>query len=180
MSTLGIILIFLIIAIIALIIAYFVYRNKNIDFIDKKKQVYNISENVFNYEQAQAVCRANNAELASLEQMIKAYEQGADWCNYGWSKNQLALYPTQLETWTRNQNTDMKDSCGKPGVNGGYFENTNNLFGVNCYGVKPPRRGQNVNNPPYQAVSDIDMNASLYKGANFEISPFNKNKWSQY
>ena len=29
------------------------------------------------------------------------------------------------------------NNCGRPGVNGGYFDNPNIKFGVNCYGQKP-------------------------------------------
>ena len=34
------------------------------------------------------------------------------------------------------QSTSLKNSCGKPGVNGSKF-NPNFKFGVNCYGYKP-------------------------------------------
>ena len=30
-----------------------------------------------------------------------------------------------------------KHDCGRPGINGGYIDNKNVRFGVNCYGYKP-------------------------------------------
>ena len=59
------------------------------------------------------------AESASLEQVVDAYKSGGEWCNYGWSKDQLALYPTQKSTY----NKDNDSACGYPGINGGYFRN---------------------------------------------------------
>ena len=32
---------------------------------------------------------------------------------------------------------NRKDVCGLPGINGGYIDNPNIRFGVNCYGYKP-------------------------------------------
>ena len=49
-----------------------------------KKQVYHVNGQ-FNYANAKAVCKSYNAKLASIEEMMHAYDQGADWCNYGWS-----------------------------------------------------------------------------------------------
>merc|ERR1711990_274485 len=53
-----------------------------------KKQVFNIANNIFSYDEAEAVCKAHDSELASYEQVVDAYKNGAEWCNYGWSKNQ--------------------------------------------------------------------------------------------
>ena len=63
--------------------------------VDATPQVYNISDNLYRYEDAEAVCKAHNSDLADLDQVIDAYNNGADWCNYGWSKDQLALFPIQ-------------------------------------------------------------------------------------
>ena len=45
------------------------------------------------------------------------------------------------ETWKKSkkeQNVKMEKShdCGRPGINGGYFDNPNLKLGVNCWGVK--------------------------------------------
>ena len=50
------------------------------------------------------------------------------------------LYPTQYSEWKKRQEgkgtADQKNECGRPGINGGYFDNPHLKFGVNCYGVK--------------------------------------------
>ena len=106
-----------------------------------KKQVYNISNNLFDYEEAKHVCEAYGGDLASLDQMLEAHREGADWCNYGWSKDQMALFPTQEETFNKLEaDPKTRGSCGLPGVNGGFFKNAGMKFGVNCYGVKPEKK----------------------------------------
>ena len=59
-----------------------------------------------------------------------AHAKGAHWCNYGWSANQMALYPIQQDQWEKLHD---RDKCGKPGINGGYFSNASLRFGnVSC------------------------------------------------
>lgn len=97
-------------------------------------KVFHIPENRYTYEEAPAACAAVGATLATHEQMKAAYEEGADWCNYGWSADQTAFYPTQPESWNKIQaNPSTANHCGRPGLNGGYMENPNITFGVNCY-----------------------------------------------
>ena len=67
------------------------------DTEDNKKEVYNISENIFTYDQAKNVCKKYNGKLATYAQLEKAHKKGANWCNYGWSRGQMALYPIQQE-----------------------------------------------------------------------------------
>jgi hypothetical protein len=64
-----------------------------------QKQVFNIPGNYYNYEDAKAICDAYGARLASYNEMEEAYNKGAEWCSYGWSDNQMALFPTQKDTW---------------------------------------------------------------------------------
>ena len=103
-----------------------------------KKEVFNIKDNVFTYKESKDVCRAFDSELASKKQVEMALENGANWCNYGWSKGGVALYPIQQNYYDqlKKSNSDKKNQCGYPGINGGKF-NPNFKFGVNCYGVKP-------------------------------------------
>ena len=102
------------------------------------EEVFNVSNNLYTYEEAPHVCAALGARLASHDEIKGAYEKGADWCSYGWSQNQMGFFPTQKETWEKLQsNTARKNSCGSPGVNGGYMPNYKMRLGVNCYGVKP-------------------------------------------
>ena len=148
-------------------------------------QVFNISENVYSYRDAEAACKVFDAELATIEQLADAYVKGADWCNYGWLKGKLAYYPTQEETWKKIQENEpgKRDVCGNPGLNGGDFSsNPNMLFGVNCYGYKPePREFEKVKQ---KVMSDKDIRiaekvAQLRRNKDsISILPFNENKWS--
>jgi hypothetical protein len=104
-----------------------------------KKEVFNVAQNKYTYSDADALCKAFGAELASYDQVKDAWQKGADWCNYGWVKGQAAVYPTQQSTFDKLQAgpEDQRMACGVPGVNGGYFDNPEMRFGVNCYGAKP-------------------------------------------
>jgi hypothetical protein len=148
-----------------------------------KRQVFNVSNNIYTYKDAEAVCKAFGAELSTYPQLVNAYKNGANWCNYGWTKGQLALYPTQKESWLKLQEDDeTKDTCGKVGINGGYFENPDMLFGVNCYGVKPaPRNHEKVKiNTKSKKDYELEKQISRIKKnlGNVSINPFNMDKWS--
>jgi len=151
---------------------------------NNKKQVFNIANNIFNYDDAEAVCKAHGADLASYEQVVDSYSKGAEWCNYGWSKNQMALYPTQKKTWQKLQgDPETANSCGDWGVNGGYFENKDTLFGVNCYGVKPePKDRERTKTVPVSIRGrDILNKVKMYRENRNDITvnPFNNDLWSQ-
>lgn len=107
--------------------------------IPKKKQVFNVAENIYKYGDAEPLCKSFGAELATYEQVKDAWKSGADWCNYGWVKGQGAVYPTSQQTFDKLQQgpEDQQLACGEVGVNGGYFDNPELRFGVNCYGEKP-------------------------------------------
>ena len=148
--------------------------------------VYNISENIYTYHDAAAVCRAFNGELANYDQVKEAHQNGADWCNYGWIKGQQAVYPTQKTTWEKLQKgaPEYANSCGKPGVNGGRFDNPELRFGVNCYGVRPPKSAldEDVENqaalPPSTDEIEFDKKVQHYRDnmQNIAILPFNHRK----
>ena len=107
--------------------------------IPKRKEVFNIAQDVYTYSDAEPLCKAYGAELATYDQVKTAWKKGADWCNYGWVKGQTAVYPTQKETYDKLQAgpESQRGSCGVPGINGGYFDNPDMRFGVNCYGERP-------------------------------------------
>ena len=149
-----------------------------------KKQVFNIRDNIFTYQEAKAVCAAHSARLATIEEMIDSYKKGANWCSYGWTEGQLALYPTQKQYWAKLQmDKNRRRECGEPGLNGGYFDNKDFKFGANCFGKKPSPKanerektliGKNLHNP-YE-----NMIHKYKDGLNsFRISPFNDDSWSQ-
>jgi len=131
------------------------------------KQVFNIPRNDFTYKQAKALCKAYDADLATYNQIEDAYKSGAEWCNYGWSKNQMAFFPTQKTT---------------------YMKNPNVRFGVNCYGDKPTitEDEQKImdNSKPYPLTKDelnINKWSDYYKKklSSILISPFNYKNWSK-
>jgi Extracellular link domain len=111
-----------------------------------RKQVFNIAQDKYTYTDAEPLCKAFGAELATYDQVKEAWNKGADWCNYGWIKGQAAVYPTQQDTYDKLQAgpEDQQMACGIPGVNGGYFDNPELRFGVNCYGVKPNENESDV------------------------------------
>ena len=104
-----------------------------------RKEVFHISDNKYNYENSKALCKAYGARLAKYSDLESAYKKGANWCSYGWSDNQMALFPIQKDFYDELQEgpSEFRDDCGKPGINGGYFPNKELKFGVNCYGFKP-------------------------------------------
>lgn len=161
----------------------------NEHLVKNKKQVFNIPGNYYTYDNAKAVCAAFNAELATYDQIEKAYADGAEWCNYGWSADQLALFPTQKNTYDiLKSKPGRENDCGRPGINGGYIANPNVQFGVNCYGVKPPIKSEEAHImqtvPPYPETAEeiafqkkVDtMRQNIDK---ILLSPFNHTSWNQ-
>lgn len=145
-------------------------------------EVYNIRDNIFTYDEAKAVCAAHGARLATLEEMIAAYDKGANWCSYGWTQGQLALYPTQKEYWAKLQaDSKRRKQCGEPGINGGFFQNPEFKFGANCYGKKPIPKSNEVIKPENSDLGYNPYAAKIeeYKAAinTFRISPFNEKTW---
>ena len=106
------------------------YKPTTVPEITFRKQVFNIPGNYYSYEDAKAMCKAYGADLATYKQIEDAYENGAEWCNYGWSAEQLALFPTQQQTYDHLQKIPGHGrDCGRPGMNGGYIANKNVKFG---------------------------------------------------
>jgi len=154
-----------------------------------RQEVFNVSRNVYTYEDALPVCKALGAELATFEQVQEAHKQGADWCNYGWVKGQMAVFPTQKETWEKLQAgpDTYKNACGKPGVNGGHFDNPELRFGVNCYGLRPDKKATDELLSESGAAlpltpEEIDFDHKVQKFRDqmdtMIVLPWNKGKWS--
>jgi hypothetical protein len=152
-------------------------------------EVFNVSQNDFTYYDAEPLCKALGAELASYEQVKKAWNKGADWCNYGWVKGQMAVYPTQKETYDKLQMgpPDQQDACGTVGMNGGYFDNPEMRFGVNCYGKKPSQSAHDqaqlmeegkIPKSPDELKVDQMMREFKKEADSLYIKPFNNDKWS--
>jgi hypothetical protein len=166
------------------------YQPTSVPEIKFKKQVFNIPGNYYNYENAKAVCQAYGANLATYDQIEKAYGSGAEWCNYGWSDDQLALFPTQKKTYDHLQNIPgHENDCGRPGVNGGYIANPNVKFGINCYGNKPKITSEEEDlmktaTPYPETAKDLafQKRVDFWKNKVDEIlvSPFNYNTWGSF
>jgi len=153
-----------------------------------KKQVFNIPGNYYNYTNAKALCQAYGANLATYQQVEDTYRNGGEWCNYGWSDGQMALFPTQQNTFDNLQKIKgHENDCGRPGVNGGYMINPKLRFGVNCYGNKPKITSEEEelmkNTSPYpETAEDIAFQKRVdywkNKASEILVSPFNYNTWS--
>ena len=157
------------------------------NMLPASKEVFNIATDKFKYSDAEPLCKAYGAELATYDQVKDAWNKGADWCNYGWVKGQAAVYPTQQSTYNKLQMgpEDQKGACGIPGVNGGYFDNPDLRFGVNCYGNKPSKtnadyRAEQQQNDLTPDALEYDRKVRDYKQELNEIpvSPFNTAQWA--
>lgn len=159
--------------------------------LTKNEEVFNLGSNIFTYKEAKAACTAFGSALASYENIKNAYDTGADWCNYGWSKDQMALYPTQQSSYDKLPKR-LKDACGKPGVNGGYFADPTLRFGVNCYGIRPTEKELDKLFSNYDLeqmmptqeewLSEFSLQVQKYKKEkdSIVITPFNKQHWSSH
>jgi hypothetical protein len=165
------------------------YQPAPVPEIKFRKQVFNIPGNYYSYDNAKALCSAYGAELATYEQIEDSYKNGAEWCNYGWSANQLALFPTQKNTYDNLQNIKgHENDCGRIGINGGYIANPNVKFGVNCYGNKPKITEEEdelmkTASPYPETKEDILFQKKVDALKNnldeILVSPFNYNTWGE-
>ena len=157
--------------------------------IKMAKQVFHIPNNTLTYKDAEALCKAYGAELATYDQVENSYQKGGEWCSYGWSKNQLALFPTQKATYKKLQKIKGHEhDCGRPGINGGYIGNPNVKYGANCYGYKPEitqqeQRDMATNQiyPKSKEEQDFENRVDKWKHklSQVEVAPFNKKTWSR-
>jgi hypothetical protein len=156
--------------------------------LTRAKQVFHVPGNTYTYPNAKAVCRAYGGRLATYKEVEGAHDQGADWCSFGWSDGQMALYPTQFDKWKHLQGVEGHEhDCGRPGINGGYIGNENVRFGINCYGYKPEITEEEV-----QLMSETPLYPKTRRELAFEervdywrnklssilVAPFNHNNWS--
>jgi hypothetical protein len=153
-----------------------------------KEQVFNLPENKYTYDDAKAVCKAYGSRLANYDEMSKAYDKGADWCSYGWSDQQMALFPTQKEKWEKLQKIKgHEQDCGRPGINGGYIYDPKMTYGVNCFGYKPnidKSEAERMREKPFynKTVDEMkfDERVNHWRGKlnEIEMAPFNHDSWS--
>jgi len=104
----------------------------------------------------------------------------------------MAFFPTQKATWENLQKTkNHKNDCGRPGINGGYFDNPNIRFGVNCYGKKPKpsqnelsmmeynKNQQYAKTPEERAIDEKVKYWQDNASSLLNVNAFNTNKWSE-
>jgi len=152
------------------------------------KQVFHVPGNKYGYEDGKAICKAYGSRLATWMELDKSFKKGADWCSFGWSDGQMALYPTQYDKWARLQKIDGHEhDCGRPGINGGYIANPNVKFGVNCYGYKPKITQEEAEAmklaplyPRTRRERAFDKRVDYWRDnlSQIEVAPFNHNNWS--
>jgi hypothetical protein len=146
-----------------------------------KKEVFHIANQDYTFEQAKCKCESYNAKLATYDQLVDAYNDGAEWCTYGWSSGQKAYYPTQKCNWEKKSQED-KLKCGNPGLNGGFFADPHLKFGVNCYGKKPKGKVSKLKDPVCNGGGNYCQLPQNFGASNRletdEISPFNSDKWN--
>ena len=163
------------------------------DDTKQKEEVFNVAQDLYTYDDAQALCTAFGGRLATYNEIEDAYKDGAEWCNYGWSDGQMIFFPTQKKTFDSLQTTKNKNACGRPGINGGYVKNSKLRFGVNCFGTKPPpsaadtllleQKHSGKIGPRSAYDKALEMKVQYFKenGDKFiQINSFNNDQWSAY
>ena len=158
------------------------------DIVANRDEVFNVSNNLYTYDDAKMVCGALDARLATYDEIEDTYKKGGEWCNYGWSEGQHAYFPTQKESWKKLQlDENKKHDCGRPGINGGYMANPHIKFGANCFGKRPAAKstdllklntGDLAPKTQDEIILDQKVNAWKANAAKLELNPFNHLKWS--
>ena len=152
-----------------------------------QNEVFNVGGNHYTYNDAEAICKSFDSELADYDQIENSYNNGGEWCNYGWSKDQMALFPTQKNTWNKLQDNDKtKNNCGRPGINGGFMANPALRFGVNCFGKKPDKRSidytpisDTVVTNPEELKNQAEVAYWKNNQDKLKLNYYNKSKWSR-
>ena len=152
---------------------------------DSNKEVFHIAHNVFDYEEAQNICKSYNARLATYDEIENAYNQGANWCSYGWSDDQMAFFPIQKKLYNELKKiSGHENDCGRPGVNGGFVKDKKLKFGANCYGIKPKPKEIDkkythaINHSPALDKDQAELD-SMNIHNKYVVAPFNRDKWSK-
>ena len=154
--------------------------NKN---VSQGNEVFLVRNNIFSQDQAPKVCKALfNSSVATKDQLQDSYNNGANWCNYGWTKEEDQAY------YTLQEDSNKSFCGGKKGLNGGLLDDNNNYkLGIHCFGKKPSELEYSSLEKIYQDSSlsenDIALLEEYRKKMNvggIKIAPFNNKNWSQY
>jgi hypothetical protein len=146
-------------------------------------EVFVVSNNLFSTGDAPKVCRGLfNSDIATREQLEDGYNNGANWCNYGWTSDGNAYYPLQNDTNTL-------DCKGHKGLNGGKMPGGNDLkLGAICYGVKPEDKKytelEKIHQDSSFSENDMKMLEDYRKKLKTDGGPrilaFNQKTWSRW
>ena len=161
----------------------YIYVDNSCSVPEDKGEVFHVEDNMYSYDDAKDVCSLLGSRLATYDEVEKAYNNGANWCSYGWSDEQLALFPIQKSVYNELKTIKgHQHDCGRTGVNGGYIEDGTSKFGVNCYGKKPYMTDKDknfMNEYTYTPTMSQDDKTKLDNAVNdILIAPFNKTKWN--
>jgi hypothetical protein len=148
--------------------------------VGDKMEVFHVGGYNYLPTEATQVCKDKGASVATVEQVKQAFNDGAEWCSWGHTRT-FPSYPMQTTDCGIIGTNIMSDfNPSNPGVswNGG-------RYGVNCWGVKPPKDStlsSNIlpfnplknqwNNPTIDDVSMLTPNEfcpSLYKTAFVDV-----------
>lgn len=152
----------------------------------------------FTYLEAKEICKLYNGSLATFKQLEDAFNNGANWCYWGWLDDESVAYPIQEDYWSNIEKTH-KGYCGPTaGIN--RIKNINLLqkFSINCYGIKPKQTKKDKENEKnlYLDINKYDSLTQQIKKCkkekqmirqkelvsklkkNVAILSFNKQKWS--
>ncbi len=69
--------------------------DSNLNSNSLKDEVFQISNQMYTYDEAKCKCESYGSRLASKSEITQAYNNGAHWCNYGWIEGNEAYYPVQ-------------------------------------------------------------------------------------
>lgn len=169
---------------------YYGDKSTPFDIYKREKEVFHIPNNKYTYDDSKAICKAYGGRLATYKEINDSLENGGDWCSYGWSEDQMILFPTQYEKWQRLQKIPgHENDCGRPGINGGYIANPEVKFGVNCFGYKPEINKKELKLMKHQREypktnSEIEFDKKVnywkHKLNDILIAPFNHSNWNMF
>ena len=103
-----------------------VHTNNDYYFIGnpQETQVYHIFNNAYTKDEASVECTKRSSRLAHPDELKNAYDNGAQWCSWGWASDGHAYMP----------NNDKKCNKSTGLISGKNIENKLRL-GANCYGI---------------------------------------------